>query len=198
MFLGFICILQVGPFFITFVKINIMDFSIQPILESHKVRLVPLQESDFERLYQVASDPLVWEQHPNKNRFQRDIFRNFFDGALISEGAFIIIDKVSNEVAGSTRFYSYDEDENSIFIGYTFYGRKFWGGQLNPIVKKMMLDYIFQYVDLVKFHVGAENWRSRKAMEKLGAEFKGEVMVAYHGEPTKQNVEYWIKKENWK
>ncbi len=100
-----------------------MDFSIQPILESHKVRLVPLQESDFERLYQVASDPLVWEQHPNKNRFQRDIFRNFFDGALISEGAFIIIDKVSNEVAGSTRFYSYDEDENSIFIGYTFYGR---------------------------------------------------------------------------
>jgi RimJ/RimL family protein N-acetyltransferase len=86
---------------------------------------------------------------------------------MISEGAFIIIDKVSNEVAGSTRFYSYDEDENSIFIGYTFYGRKFWGGQLNPIVKKMMLDYIFQYVDLVKFHVGAENWRSRKAMEKL-------------------------------
>ena len=113
-----------------------MDFSIQPILETHKVRLVPLQESDFERLYQVASDPLVWEQHPNKNRFQRDIFRNFFDGAMISEGAFIIIDKISNEVAGSTRFYSYDEDENSIFIGYTFYGRKFWGGQLNPIVKK--------------------------------------------------------------
>lgn len=61
-----------------------------------------------------------------------------------------------------------------------------------------MLDYIFHYVDLVKFHVGAENWRSRKAMEKLGAELKGEVMVAYHGEPTKQNVEYWIKKENWK
>ena len=143
MFIGFVCILQMRPFFITFVKINIMDFSIQPILETHKVRLVPLQESDFERLYQVASDPLVWEQHPNKNRFQKDIFRNFFDGAMISEGAFIIIDKVSNEVAGSTRFYSYDEDENSIFIGYTFYGRKFWGGQLNPIVKKMMLDYIF-------------------------------------------------------
>jgi RimJ/RimL family protein N-acetyltransferase len=49
----------------------------QPILEIHKVRLVPLRESDFERLYQVASDPLVWEQHPNKNRFQKDIFRNF-------------------------------------------------------------------------------------------------------------------------
>ena len=80
-----------------------MDFSIQTILETHKVRLVPLQESDFERLYQVASDPLVWEQHPNKNRFQKDIFRNFFDGAMISEGAFIIIDKISNEVAGSTR-----------------------------------------------------------------------------------------------
>ena len=54
-----------------------MDFSIQPILESHKVRLVPLQESDFERLYQVASDPLVWEQHPNKNRFEREVFKIF-------------------------------------------------------------------------------------------------------------------------
>lgn len=175
-----------------------MDFSIQPILENSKVRLIPLQESDFERLYKVASDPLVWEQHPNKNRYEREVFQNFFQGAIISEGAFLIFDKVSNEVAGSTRFYGYDEDENSIFIGYTFYGRQFWGSKLNPQVKKLMLDYIFQFVDLVKFHVGAENYRSRKAMEKLGAELMGEVTIAYHGEPEKKNVEFWIKKENWK
>lgn len=175
-----------------------MDFSIQPILENGKVRLIPLQESDFEKLYKVASDPLVWEQHPNKDRYKREVFQNYFEGAMISEGAFLIIDKVSNEVAGSSRFYSYDEDENSIFIGYTFYGRGFWGNKINSDVKKLMLDYIFQFVDLVKFHVGAENHRSRKAMEKLGAEFMGEVTVAYQGEPEKKNVEFWIKKENWK
>lgn len=176
-----------------------MENFLQPsTLEDETVKLIPLQESDFERLYAVSSDPLVWEQHPNKNRCEREPFRNFFNGAIASGGAFIVIDKETGEVAGSTRFYDWDEDEGSVLIGYTFYGRKFWGSKVNPKVKKLMLDYIFDYVDLVKFHVGAENWRSRKAMERLGAEFKWEINVAYHGEPERMNVEYWISKENWK
>ena len=174
-----------------------MENLLQPTLENSEVKLLPLQESDFERLYEVASDPLVWAQHPNKNRCEREPFRNFFEGAMMSGGAFLILDKITGEVAGSTRFYDYDKGQNSIFIGYTFYGTKFWGSKLNPQAKKLMLDYIFQYVDLVKFHVGAENWRSRKAMERLGAELKGEVVVAYHGEPNRNNVEYWITKDNW-
>lgn len=172
-----------------------MNFSIQPILENEKINLLPLQEEDFERLYAVASDPLVWEQHPNKNRYEREVFQNFFEGAMLSQGAFLIMDKATDEVMGSTRFYDYNEKDNSIFIGYTFYGRKFWGGKFNPQVKKLMLEYIFQFVDVVKFHVGAENWRSRKAMEKLGATLIGEISVAYHGEPNRQNVEYHIIKE---
>ena len=174
-----------------------MENLLQPTLENIEVKLLPLQEGDFERLYEVASDPLVWAQHPNKNRCEREPFRNFFEGAMMSGGAFLILDKITGEVAGSTRFYDYDKGQNSIFIGYTFYGTKFWGSKLNPQAKKLMLDYIFQYVDLVKFHVGAENWRSRKAMERLGAELKGEVVVAYHGEPNRNNVEYWITKDNW-
>lgn len=174
-----------------------MENFLQPTLKNENVILQPLQVSDFEKLYEVASDPKVWEQHPNKNRYEKEVFQNFFEGAVASEGAFLIIDKESGEVAGSSRFYSWDEDESSIFIGYTFYGTKFWGSKINPQVKKLMLDYIFDYVDLVKFHVGAENWRSRKAMERLGAEFKGEIDVAYYGEPSRENVEYCIRKENW-
>ena len=45
-----------------------MENLLQPTLENIEVKLLPLQESDFERLYEVASDPLVWAQHPNKNR----------------------------------------------------------------------------------------------------------------------------------
>lgn len=172
-----------------------MHFSIQPILENETIKLFPLQEEDFERLYTVASDPLVWEQHPNKNRYERAVFQNFFEGAMLSQGAFLILDKATDEVMGSTRFYDYDEKDISIFIGYTFYGRKFWGGKYNPQVKKLMLDYIFQFVNVVKFHVGAENWRSRNAMEKLGATLVAEISVAYHGEPNRQNVEYHIIKE---
>ena len=73
---------------------------------------------------------------------------------------------------GSTRFYDYNEEDNSIFIGYTFYATKFWGTGINPKVKHLMMDYIFQYVDKINFHVGEDNKRSRIAMERLGAKAK--------------------------
>lgn len=168
--------------------------NIQPILETENIKLVPLTGGDFEELFSVASDPLIWEQHPNKDRYKREVFENFFIGAMESQGAFMIIDKESGETAGSTRFYDYNSDDNSIFIGYTFYGRKFWGSRLNPQVKKLMLDYIFQFVDKVNFHVGKDNIRSQKAMEKLGAKKTNEVNVAYFGEPEKLNVVFEIDK----
>lgn len=168
--------------------------NIQPILENESVKLIPLKTSDFEKLFAVASDPLIWEQHPNKDRYKREVFETFFRGAMESGGAFRIIDKESNETAGSTRFYDYNADDNSIFIGYTFYGRKFWGSKLNPQVKKLMLDHIFQYVDKVNFHVGKDNIRSQKAMEKLGAKKVDEVNVAYYGEPEKLNIVFEINK----
>ncbi len=168
--------------------------NIQPILENDFVRLVPLEESDFESLFSVASDPEIWEQHPNKDRYKREVFQNFFQGAMESKGAFKIIDKNTGEIAGSTRFYDYNQDDKSILIGYTFYATKFWGSKLNPQVKKLMLDYIFQFLDKVYFHVGKNNIRSQKAMEKLGAKKIDELGVAYFGEPEKLNVVYEIRK----
>ncbi|MDN3606278.1 GNAT family N-acetyltransferase [Kaistella yonginensis] len=174
-----------------------MKFSIQPKLENDSLQLLPLAESDFERLFNVASDPEVWAMHPNKERYKRDIFQNFFKGALQSKGAFLIIDKETTAVLGSTRFYDYDENDESILIGYTFYGTKFWGKNINASVKKMMLDYIFQFVEKVIFHVGKDNIRSIKAMTKLGAENLGETEVAYFGETPKINVVFQIKKDEW-
>lgn len=168
--------------------------NVQATLENENVKLVPLNPNDFEELFSVASDPKIWEQHPNKDRYQREVFEKFFQGAIESKGAFKIMDKSSNEVAGSTRFYDYNPAENSIFIGYTFYATKFWGSKLNPQVKKLMLDYIFQFVDKVNFHVGKDNIRSQKAMEKLGAKKVDEVNVAYFGEPEKLNVVFEIDK----
>lgn len=174
-----------------------MNFSIQPILENDNVRLIPLKESDFERLFAVASDPAVWAMHPNKERYKREVFQNFFTGALESRGAFLVLDQNTDEVLGSTRFYDFDENEKSILIGYTFYGTKSWGKNINAAVKKMMLDYIFQFVDQVIFHVGKDNIRSVKAMNKLGAKNLGELEVAYFGEDSKVNVVFEIKKEDW-
>jgi RimJ/RimL family protein N-acetyltransferase len=175
-----------------------MTFSIQPILENDLIILYPLLESDFEELYAVASDPKVWEQHPNKDRWQREVFQNFFKGAMESMGAFKIVDKASGKIIGCTRYYDYTEEENVILIGYTFYGTDSWGKGINPQVKKLMLDYIFQFVSKVHFHVGSNNLRSQIAISRIGAEKIREEEIAYFGEAPKLNFIYEIRKENWK
>lgn len=172
--------------------------NLQPILENENWILRPLKDEDFESLYLVASDPKVWAQHPNKDRWQREVFQNFFKGAMESGGAFLILNKKTNKALGSTRFYDFNSEDNSIFIGYTFYGTDSWGKGINAEVKKLMLNYIFNEVDLVKFHVGKDNIRSRIAMERLGAKTHQEIEVAYYGESSKVNVEYWIAKSDYK
>lgn len=174
------------------------EFSLQKILENEIIKLVPLKESDFETLYQVASDPLIWEQHPNKNRWKRDVFQNFFEGAITSKGAFLIYDRQTNEVIGCTRFYDYKAEQKEIAIGYTFFARSHWGGKFNPSTKKLMMDYAFRFVDSVLFHIGAVNVRSQKAIERIGATKIAEEEIAYYGEESKLNFIYRIEKASWR
>jgi RimJ/RimL family protein N-acetyltransferase len=168
---------------------------IQPsYLVNDIVELVPLKQSDFEELYAVASDPLIWEQHPNPDRYKKEVFEVYFKGAIASGGAFLIKDPSTNDILGCTRFYDFNETEKSVLIGYTFFARSCWGRGINHAVKHLMLDYAFQFVDKVIFHVGANNIRSQKAMEKLGAVKLGFEEVAYYGEATRTNIVYCIEK----
>ncbi|WP_315814834.1 GNAT family protein [Paraflavitalea speifideaquila] len=114
-----------------------------------------------------------------------------------SKGAFKIIDKATGEIVGSTRYYEYNEAENSLAIGYTFYATRCWGTGFNPSIKQLMLDYMFQYVGKAIFHVGATNIRSQIAVGRLGAVKTGEQTVQYYGEPPKLNFVYEIKREDW-
>jgi len=171
--------------------------NIQPELENEKVQLSPLQKSDFDALYEVASDPEIWEQHPNKDRWKKEVFQTFFEGALQSKGAFKIIDKQTGVIIGSSRYYDYNEQDSSIFIGYTFYSTSCWGTGINKSVKAIMLDYIFQFVNKVNFHIGADNIRSQIAIGRIGALKIAEQEVNYYGEAQKLNFVYEISKHNW-
>lgn len=173
-------------------------FDTRPMLESDSTLLIPLAESDFDALYKIASDPLIWEQHPNRDRWQEPVFRNFFEGAIQSRGAFKIIDKASGEVIGSTRMYDYNEQADSILIGYTFFARTCWGKGYNTEVKRVMLEYLFRFVSTVDFHIGATNYRSQHSIVRLGARKVAELEVAYYGEATRLNFVYRIKKEEFR
>ena len=159
-------------------------------LSNHLIRLEPLQPSHFNELYETASDPLIWEQHPNPNRYQKEVFESFFEGALASGGAFIVRDVDTGKALGSTRFYDLKPLDNEIKIGYTFFSRDCWGKGINRQVKTLMLNYAFIYIEKVIFHIGAQNIRSQIAIEKLGAKKVGEEMVAYYNEPDRLNFVY--------
>jgi len=132
------------------------------------VTLRPLRAEDYHDLYAVASDPLIWEQHPVSDRYKPDVFAAFFREALESGGALIAIDKADGRVVGSSRYYGYDAEKSEIEIGWTFLARSHWGGTYNGEMKQLMLRHAFTFVDHVVFLIGPENWRSRRAIEKIG------------------------------
>ncbi len=145
-------------------------------------------------MYQLASDPLIWEQHPIKERYKRAIFQSYIESALESKSAYLIWDKKTNLPIGCTRFYDYNSSANTILIGYTFIIRDFWGTGINSKIKKLMLDFIFNYVDKVFFHIGENNLRSQKAIEKIGAFKVRELYTSYNEEESHLNYEYCINK----
>jgi len=171
-----------------------MAFDLQPHLKGELLELRPLATNDWDELFAVASDSLIWEQHPEPDRYTQDVFRTFFKGALESGGAFVIIDQETQQIIGSTRFYGYDQEKSEIEIGWTFLARKYWGGRYNAEMKRLLLNHAFKFVESVVFFVGEDNVRSQKAMEKVGAIRAGTATRTYGNRPPAQNVKYVIRK----
>ena len=171
-----------------------MSFDLQPNLKGELIDLRPLTPEDWDDLFAVASDPLIWEQHPESDRYKEDVFKVFFKDALESGRAFVVIDRKNKRIIGSTRFHGYEPEKSEIEIGWTFLARKYWGGRHNWEMKQLMLAHAFQFVDNVVFYVGENNMRSRRATEKIGAIKSGMVKKVYGNRPPSLNVRYVIKK----
>ena len=171
---------------------------LQPSLEDERVRLRPLRVDDFPALYAVASDPLIWEQHPNKDRYRHEVFSTYFAGAMQSAGAFLVSDAQAGDIVGSTRYYEFDAAAGTVAIGYTFLARRCWGGGYNHSMKTLLLEHAFQHVGRVIFHVGENNRRSRVAMERLGGVHLGTEPISYYGETANINVIYAIDRDTWR
>ena len=143
----------------------------QPTLEDERLLLRPLVAGDWDQLFAIASDPAVWEQHPYHDRWREDVFAQFFADALAKGGALAILNKQSGAIIGSSRFQGFsEEDGGSVEIGWTFFSCSYWGKGINPAAKRLMLSHAFQYVGRTDFLVGETNYRSRIALENIGAE----------------------------
>ncbi len=154
---------------------------LQPTLTSNLLILRPLHADDFEALYAAASDPLIWQQHPCRDRYMKEVFKKFFQDALSDKGAVVVLDAKSKEIIGSSRYYEVDLAKREVVIGYTFLKRSYWGGVYNKELKSMMLTHAFKFFDAVLFHVDEFNFRSQKAMEKIGGLRCGEFKKLKQG-----------------
>jgi len=168
----------------------------QPVLEGELLLLRPLRSDDWEALYGVASDPLIWEIHPANDRWQEPVFRAYFADALNKGGALAVIDKRSGAMIGSSRFQNHDAAEGgSVEIGWTFLARSHWGGGYNREKKRLMLAHALRFVERAVFMVGEDNLRSRRAMEKIGGVLTGYREVRHMAGGAKAHVQYAITRE---
>lgn len=148
-----------------------MHFDLQPTLTGTLIELRPLRSDDFDALFAAASDPLIWEQHPERDRWTRPVFLRYFEGAIESGGALVAIERNTGRIIGSSRYHDFKPLESEIEIGFTFLERAFWGGAYNGEMKRLMLEHAFRFVDRVVFAIGEDNVRSQKAIQKIGATF---------------------------
>jgi len=170
------------------------NFELQPHLVGDLLEVRPLRPEDWESLVAVAADPLIWEQHPARDRYQEEVFKEFFREALESRGAFAVIDRQTQKIIGSSRYFGFEPDKREIEIGWTFLARSHWGGKYNGELKRLMLDHAFKFVESVVFLIGPTNVRSQKAIEKIGGVMTERRKETNPNGKTVEHVVHQIKK----
>jgi RimJ/RimL family protein N-acetyltransferase len=152
-------------------RLSAAAFELQPVISGLRIDLRPMTPEDWTPLLAAASDPLIWEQHPESDRWKPEVFRRYFDGGMASGGALVVIDRTNGRIIGSSRYCNLVPEASEIEIGWTFLERAYWGGPCNREMKMLMLGHAFRFVERVVFVVGEHNLRSQKALEKIGAHF---------------------------
>jgi hypothetical protein len=174
-----------------------VQFDLQPTLRGQLLEVRPLRLDDFDPLFEAASDPLIWEQHPESDRYKKEVFQKFFDTAVESKGAFAVIERKSGRIIGSSRYWNLNPAESEVEIGWTFLSREFWGGSYNRELKALMLEHAFKFVDRVLLIVGESNLRSQRAVEKIGGTFLKKIDRPGRDGITRSNVVFVITRSQF-
>jgi RimJ/RimL family protein N-acetyltransferase len=173
-------------------------------LENGKVILIPFTREMAQKLENIIFDDTIWEYMGMHLKTGKD-FENYISDTLYVQSktaySFLIIDKLTNEIAGSTRFGNINFNSEKVEIGWTWYGKKFQGTGLNKACKFELLQYGFEQIGLrrIQFSADLENIKSQKAIEKLGATKEG-VFRNNYIDPlgnSKTDIYYSIIREDW-
>lgn len=156
------------------------DYDFDFILENDIVLLRPLSKDDFKDLLPFAlNEPGLWKYSLIQASGEEGM-KNYIEQAIRGrterkEYAFTVLDKRTNEFAGSTRFYDIQLFHETLQLGYTWYGKKFQGTRLNKNCKYLLLEFAFEHKNFkrVEFRADHNNKRSIAAMKSIGCTEEG-------------------------
>jgi RimJ/RimL family protein N-acetyltransferase len=150
-----------------------------------------LQASDRGAFVAVASDPLIWEEHPESDRATPEKLEQFFADSLVSGGS-LVVTTADGEIVGGSRFEEPDEG-NRILVDHTFLARPYWTREDYTEVKNLIFDHAFTTFDTVELRVGVDNARTRGAVK----DFLGAVYVETVATPLGDHAVYELSRDAW-
>lgn len=174
------------------------------ILEGEKVKLVPLSEQHFEELIRLSNDEIIWTYMPVKGTDKEKLLAALTEAILKRDNSeqypFVVINKSTGKVIGSTRFLHLNEEHRNLEIGYTWYLPEYWGKGYNDECKFLLLRHCFEELKTVRVQIitSNKNLRSRKAIERVGGKFEGVLRDVVIRNGDKRSVAYYsIIEEEW-
>ncbi|MGY2130739.1 GNAT family N-acetyltransferase [Hymenobacter sp. HD11105] len=182
-----------------------MDFSQDIILENNRAQLRPLAITDFEALQPIAFDPELWQFTLTRGD-DRISLADYIAAAMQGREKeqrypFVLIDKRTNQVAGSTSYYNIFLDDARLSIGYTWVGTEFQRSGLNRAAKHLLLRHAFDVLgcERVELETDARNTKSQEAMRRMGATEEGTLRShrLTQGGRRRDTVIFSILKPEW-
>lgn len=174
------------------------------ILENKTVRLVPLEEEHFDDLVEISKDERIWQFMPIDWLGKKNIHEMLLDALTYkqqgSQYPFVVIDKKTNKVFGSTRYLRINSEFRNLEIGWTWYSPSYWSSGYNKACKFLLLQHAFDTLQCISVNLGTaeENIRSRKAIEVIGGKLEGIVRNRLLSNGVKKNFAiYSIIDEEW-
>lgn len=184
----------------------VLDFTNDYVLENDKVKLIPLTSDHTKLLQEISKEKNLWTYFLGKSdgsgNFENYILEAIADRDKKSGYPFAVYDKIKRCYAGCTRFFDYQENLNTIRLGYTWYGKDFRGTGINKNCKYLMFQFAFEQIGLERIGLGAhsENKVSIAAMKSIGCTKEGEIRNLFpsiHGKGRSDAVLLGILKQEW-
>ncbi|TPE44523.1 GNAT family N-acetyltransferase [Pontibacter mangrovi] len=182
-----------------------MDFQTDLRLQDHRVLLRRFRATDLQELAPVAFDVDIWRFTPNRistwqelETWGQQVVQGYATG---SRYTFLIVDRATGQLAGSTSYGNISEPDKRLEIGWTWLGKDFRGSGLNRHCKFLLLQHAFETLQMerVELKTDALNLRSRRAMLKLGAVEEGILRshTHMHDGRRRDTIYYSILRQEW-